>query len=129
VTEAAKELRAGNLDEETLKNLKSTLDRKFSGGRTFTSDDREKLKEIAKNSQRPDSTETPVGDSNRERARSPEGRVRNEISGNASDLKAVRSHEGELKQDDANKASEAGQVHVAPEYKKSVEDYYKAISK
>ena len=54
------------------------------------------------------------------------GRVRNN-SGAAPE--AVRNKGEELKKDDVSRSTEKGKARIAPEYRKALEDYYKALSK
>src|SRR5262249_7051079 len=114
---------------EALKNIRAQLDHMFKDGHSFTREDIEKLARAARKLQQENGDAPQPGERETDRVVSPDGRVRTELTGNSAGLNAVRSHAGEFKEDEQRKATESEQVHVAPEYKKSVQDYYKALNK
>ncbi|MGD0093827.1 MAG: hypothetical protein ABSE73_28295, partial [Planctomycetota bacterium] len=128
LAEALSELRAGEDQEEAVHKAKDALDHLFKAGRAFSAKDRQKLAEAGKDvSAAPGkrtATETipppPPG---------PAGRTRTELSAGKSAGNIIKNVPGELKEDALGQPSEKGQVKIAPEYRKALEDYYKAIAK
>jgi hypothetical protein len=119
----AGEIRAGTFDEEMLKDARNALDGKFKSGRAFSEKDKAKLLDGMK----------PLPDSGAkehkvDRAKVNEGKVRAEFSRDGPQNKAMRTRQGEVKEDELRRAIDSRKTEVAPEYRPAVEEYYKTIS-
>jgi hypothetical protein len=123
LAETAKKLREGEVSQELVGKAKSAFDRLFRAGRSFTKADREKL--AAKNA-----TLSPAGRGQGEgAAKTPDGRVNKNVTGDGRAPGSVTNAPGELKEDPLGQPTTKGQVRIAPEYRKALEDYYKSIAK
>jgi len=124
---ALEKLRAGEDEEETLHQAKAALDHLFRAGRAFSAKDLQKLAE-----QNKDATVEPgkriVTDTSGQPP-GPAGRSRAELASGKGASNVVRNVPGELKEEALGQPTEKGQVRIAPEYRKALEDYYKAIAR
>lgn len=122
-------MRKGDLGQDTTALLREAVESLNSSGRKFDEKERAALKDKIEKTPAPEA-EGPAPPRAEEPARKEaEGRVRSNLSEKAQDLKSVQSRPGELQEDSLRRLIEQGQAKVAPEYRKPVEDYYKAVSK
>ncbi|MBI3830639.1 MAG: hypothetical protein HY291_14050 [Planctomycetes bacterium] len=130
LSEAAARMRKGQLDNETTKLMREAVDSLNATGRRLTEDDRNKLaRNIAKEQAKPDTGDVRKPPAEERVKEAPEGRARETLSSKSGEMKAVQSKPGEMQEDNLRRLIEQGQAKVVPEYRKPVEDYYKAVSK
>ena len=120
LADAAKQMRSGEVNEETVKKVQAALDHLFGAGRAFTNKDLEKLSQLNK--------DDPTVDANADqRAKGPDGRARSELSKGTTAKNSV-TKEGEIKQDELGRTTEKGRARIAPEYQKALENYNTRVS-
>jgi type IV secretory pathway TrbL component len=107
-----------------VRKAKDAFDHLFRAGRSFREKDRERL--AALNKDKPADANSKAGAD--KLGTGPAGRARPELAGGKTSG-VLRNAPGEMKEDELGQSVTKGQVKVAPEYRKSLEDYYKAIAK
>jgi hypothetical protein len=130
LSEAAARMRKGQLDNETMKLMREAVDSLNATGRRFSEDDGNKVaRNLEKQPAKPDANEVRKPPSEVRVKEAPEGRAREALTDKNVEMKAVQSKPGEMQEDNLRRLIEQGQAKVVPEYRKPVEDYYKAVSK
>lgn len=127
--DVAARLREKKLDPATLERAREAHEGLTGFGRGFNAEDREHLEATAermRNDPR-DGEPLPKPPAGPPTAKLPEGRVQERFDGNA--MRAVENKPGEMAEDPLRRTIEAGQAKVVPEYRKPLEEYYKAVSK
>ncbi|MCK6473031.1 MAG: hypothetical protein L6R28_14910 [Planctomycetes bacterium] len=121
----AKRLRDGKVDGETAKLAREALDGLSAAGRRFDQTDRDKMAKTAEALNKDRARSERDGDP----GKSPEGRVREQLTGIGNQLGRIERDGEAAEPDPVQRAIEAGQAKVAPEYRKALEAYYKEVSK
>lgn len=131
MNEVAAKLRKGELDQDTVEMAKDTVDGLTGFGRAFTDSDKEGIRDESK--------KAPVGEPEddkkpsfkpppEELEKGPKGRVRKDLAGSSGPGTGQVKSEGEMKEDELSRLIESGRRKVVPEYRKPLEDYYRAVS-
>lgn len=125
--ELAARLRKGELDDKMLDAARAATEELRGFGRAFTAEDKARLQKLARELPPQPAPEMTVPD---RPTPAPQGRARTALTGGQGPGEGrVVSRPGEMSEDELRRVIEAGQAKVVPEYRKPVEDYYKAVSK
>jgi len=124
---ALDKLRAGEDEEEAVQKAKHALDHLFGAGRAFSARDLRKLAELNKDTAAEPGKRAATGASGQPPGLA--GRPRTELASSKGASNIIQNVPGELKEEALGQPAEKGQVRIAPEYRKALEDYYKAIAK
>ncbi len=102
------------------------FDHLFSAGRRFTAKDRAVI-ENQPPAAAPAAPENPAPVA-AQRSTAPDGRARKALSGGSGPA-GTTAQAGELKEDVLGRSTERGEAKIAPEYRKALEEYYKALNR
>jgi hypothetical protein len=126
---AASRMRERGVDDETVR-LANAAVANLGAGRTFTDSETRQIREAA--SKLAASAEAGVPGPSRAEPPAPEsaGRAREKLTGGEGPgAGKVEAQPGEQKEDPVSRLIQSGQAKVLPEYRKALEEYYKAVSK
>ena len=128
LNQVAKQLRKGELSQETVDLAKDAVEGLENFGRAFKDQDKQGLRkkmdelnlEKVKDPEQPNDLD--------KRYKGPEGNVRKKLTERkTTEFEQVRSR-GEMKEDHLRSLIESGKTKVRPEYRKPLEEYYKAVA-
>jgi hypothetical protein len=131
MNEVAAKLRNGALDQDTVEMARDTVDGLTGFGRAFTDSDKTRIRDLSKRADanasednKKHSYEPPP----EELEKGPKGRVRRDLAGNQGPGSGKVKSAGEMKEDQLSRLIESGRKKVVPQYRKPLEDYYRAVS-
>lgn len=128
MNEVAVKLRKGDLDKETVALARDVLAGMSGFGRAFSAKDKENVRKAAEDQDAEDQDSTPHRPLPEDDQKGSTGRIRRALMDNDRVGKGHVKSEGEMKEDDLGRLIESGKSKVVPEYRKPLEDYYKAVS-
>ena len=126
---AAGRMRERGVDDETVR-LANAAVANLGAGRTFTDSETRQIREAASKLATAAEAGGPAPTRAEQPAADAAGRAREKLSGGqGAGSGKVEAQPGEQKEDPVSRLIQSGQAKVLPEYRKALEEYYKAVSK